>query len=114
MVEFFHGRHLPGNVPAATSPRPAQGGPRLLDRVRAAARACHMSIRTEEAYVGWIRRFIVYHGKRHPLEMGEPVGVQWEMGVLVRVRSSMPTAKIRLPGLRPAPPNSHCNPTAHG
>jgi integron integrase len=45
--------------------------PRLLDRVREAVRARHYSIRTEEAYVGWIRRFILFHGKRHPNEMGE-------------------------------------------
>jgi Phage integrase, N-terminal SAM-like domain len=44
---------------------------RLLDRVREAARRLHYSIRTEEAYVSWTRRFIVFHGKRHPLEMGE-------------------------------------------
>jgi integron integrase len=46
--------------------------PRLLDRVRIAIRTRHYSIRTEEAYVGWIRRFILFHGKRHPNEMGEP------------------------------------------
>jgi integrase len=46
--------------------------PRLLDRVRLAIRARHYSIRTEEAYVAWIRRFILFHGKRHPKEMGEP------------------------------------------
>ena len=45
-------------------------GPRLLDRVRLAIRARHYSRRTENAYVGWIRRFIVFHGKRHPAEMG--------------------------------------------
>jgi integron integrase len=45
--------------------------PRLLDRVRAALRTRHYSIRTEKAYVGWIRRFILFHGKRHPDEMGE-------------------------------------------
>jgi integron integrase len=44
--------------------------PRLLDRVRQAARLRHMSRRTEEAYVGWIRRFIVFHGRRHPTELG--------------------------------------------
>src|SRR3989449_5346026 len=44
--------------------------PRLLDRVRAVVRARHYSRRTEEAYVGWIRRFIFFHGKRHPAEMG--------------------------------------------
>lgn len=44
--------------------------PRLLDRVRAAVRTRHYSRRTEEAYVAWIRRYIVFHGKRHPAEMG--------------------------------------------
>ena len=46
--------------------------PRLLDRVRAAIRARHYSRRTEDAYAAWIRRFIVFHGKRHPSEMGAP------------------------------------------
>ena len=46
------------------------GQPRLLDRVRHAIRARHYSLRTEEAYVGWIRRYILFHGKRHPSEMG--------------------------------------------
>ena len=45
--------------------------PRLLDRVRQAIRTRHYSSKTEEAYVGWIRRFIVFHNKRHPSEMGE-------------------------------------------
>ena len=53
-------------------PDPPPGKPRLLDRVRDAIRARHYSLRTEEAYVGWIRRYILFHGKRHPLEMAEP------------------------------------------
>jgi integron integrase len=44
--------------------------PRLLDRVRITLRARHGSRRTEKAYVAWIRRFILFHGKRHPSEMG--------------------------------------------
>jgi integron integrase len=44
--------------------------PRLLDRVRAKIRLKHYSIRTEQAYVDWIRRFIGFHGKRHPVELG--------------------------------------------
>jgi integron integrase len=48
------------------------GEPRLLDRVRLAIRARHYSLRTEEAYVAWIRRFILFHHKRHPVEMAEP------------------------------------------
>jgi integrase len=52
-----------------TAPPPA-GSPRLLDRVRSAVRIRHYSIRTEECYVAWVRRFILFHNKRHPLEMG--------------------------------------------
>lgn len=46
--------------------------PRLLDRVRNEIRVRHYSIRTEEAYVNWIRRFILFHRKRHPSSMGAP------------------------------------------
>lgn len=45
--------------------------PRLLDEVRAVARMRHLSIRTEQAYVQWIKRFIFFHHKKHPREMGE-------------------------------------------
>jgi Phage integrase, N-terminal SAM-like domain len=47
-------------------PRP----PKLLDCVRATIRLKHYSMRTEEAYIQWVRRFILFHGKRHPQEMG--------------------------------------------
>ncbi len=50
---------------------PAQRPSKLLDRVRQAIRIRHYSRRTEEAYVGWIRRFILFHGKRHTAQMGE-------------------------------------------
>ena len=43
--------------------------PKLLDEVRAVLRRKHYSLRTEEAYVDWIRRFILHHKKRHPREM---------------------------------------------
>lgn len=43
---------------------------RLLDLVRAEIRLRHYSLRTEKAYVDWIRRFVLYHRKRHPREMG--------------------------------------------
>lgn len=52
-------------VPAPPSP------PKLLDRVRWHLRVKHYSLRTEQAYVDWIRRYILFHGKRHPEEMGE-------------------------------------------
>jgi len=44
--------------------------PRLLDQVRARLRLKHYSLRTEQAYVGWIRRFILANEKRHPRDMG--------------------------------------------
>jgi len=44
--------------------------PKLLDQVRTAIRTRHYSIRTEATYLSWIKRFIVFHGKRHPREMG--------------------------------------------
>ncbi len=47
------------------------GPPKLMDRVREALRARHYSDRTEDAYCNWIRRFIRFHGMRHPAEMGE-------------------------------------------
>lgn len=45
--------------------------PKLLDQVRGLIRTMHYSIRTEVAYVDWIRRFILFHKKRHPREMGK-------------------------------------------
>ena len=44
--------------------------PKLIDEVRRVLRLKHYSIRTEQAYVDWIRRFMVHHGLRHPREMG--------------------------------------------
>lgn len=41
-----------------------------MDCVRRAVRVRHYSRRTEEAYATWIRRYIVFHGKRHPSELG--------------------------------------------
>ncbi len=54
-------------------PEPPKKPPekKLLDQVRDTIRLKHYSIRTEEAYVNWIRRFILFHGKRHPREMGD-------------------------------------------
>jgi len=46
--------------------------PKLLDQVRTVARVRHLSLRTERAYVQCIKRFILFHRKRHPAEMAEP------------------------------------------
>jgi integrase len=45
--------------------------PKLLQQVRDAIRRKHFSPRTEESYVHWIKRFVFFHGKRHPLDLGE-------------------------------------------
>ena len=44
--------------------------PRLLEEVRLTLRRKHYSYRTEQAYVHWIKRYIYYHGKKHPMDMG--------------------------------------------
>jgi len=55
------------NVNWAPGPRPK---PKLLDRAREIIRLKHYSIRTECAYLNWMRRYILFHHKRHPQEMG--------------------------------------------
>src|SRR5712692_1194600 len=45
--------------------------PKLLDQVREVIRMKHYSIRTEQAYIEWIKRYIFFHDKRHPDQMGE-------------------------------------------
>jgi integron integrase len=57
--------HVPPTTAAVAS------SPKLLDRVRWHLRVKHYSIRTEQAYVDWIRRYILFHRKRHPNEMSE-------------------------------------------
>ena len=69
---FQHSRRwAPGGTirSDATSRHPEQQ-PRLLDRVAEAATARHLSASTRKAYVRWIRRFVLFHGKRHPPDMG--------------------------------------------
>ena len=44
--------------------------PKLLTQLRERLRFLHYSIRTEQQYVQWVRRFILFHGKRHPAEIG--------------------------------------------
>lgn len=56
-------------APALAEQMPPQR-PKLLDTLRAQLRVMHYAIRTEEAYVDWVRRFILFHNKRHPKDMG--------------------------------------------
>lgn len=61
---------LPEPIPPPQSPTsPARSG-KLLDQLRNAIRAKHYSYRTEQTYTEWCRRYIIYHNKRHPAEMG--------------------------------------------
>ena len=46
--------------------------PKLLDQVRDLIRGKHYSRRTEESYIGWITRYVRFHGLRHPRELGSP------------------------------------------
>jgi len=68
---------LPANTPANRAPSHGPAPPhavattiKLLDQVRQAIRTRHYSYRTEEAYVGWIRRFLMFHDQRDPAEIG--------------------------------------------
>ncbi len=59
---------VPQYTPGDTGKDPSE--PRLLDQVRAQIRLRHYSIRTEAQYVQWVKRFVLFHQKRHPREMG--------------------------------------------
>ena len=59
---------IPSNPPDNASAQTRHPG--LLEKVRECLRVRHYSLRTEEAYLGWIKRFVWFHGKRHPRDMG--------------------------------------------
>src|SRR5947208_373589 len=65
-------RERPAASPATpTADTTSPQKPKLLEQVHQAIRTRHYSPRTEESYVHWIKRFIFFHNKRHPVEMGE-------------------------------------------
>ncbi|HEY9846357.1 MAG TPA: phage integrase N-terminal SAM-like domain-containing protein [Candidatus Caenarcaniphilales bacterium] len=64
---------------------------KLLDQVREAIRLKHYSYRTEESYVYWIRRFILFHQKRHPQEMGTAEVTQFLTHLAVKEQVSAST-----------------------
>jgi integrase len=72
---------------------------KLLDRVRAAIRMRHYSRRTEEAYTHWIRRYIVFHGKKHPSMMGTNEISAFLTWLAVRQRVSASTQNQALSAL---------------
>src|SRR2546427_10114188 len=77
------------------TPRP----PKLLDRVREANRLRHGSRSTEKSYVGWIRRYILFHGKRHPAEMGAPEVTRFLSSLAVQGRVAASTQNQALSAL---------------
>lgn len=58
--------------------------PRLFEQVRGVIRLKHYSIRTEQSYIGWIKRFILFHNKRHPRDMGAEEVTQFLTDLAVR------------------------------
>jgi integron integrase len=73
--------------------------PRLLDRVRAAIRLRHYSRRTEDAYIGWIRRYIHFHNVRHPDEMGSVEVVEFLSDLAVQRKVAASTQNQALAAL---------------
>ena len=73
--------------------------PRLLDAVRNALRIRHYSRRTERAYLGWIRRYILFHGKRHPADMGAEEVTRFLSSLAVEGRVSSSTQNQALSAL---------------
>jgi len=91
---------FPPTPPPGCGPRSRGASrPKLLDEVRRAIRTRHYSRRTEETYVAWIRRFILFHGKRHPREMGTPEVVAFLSDLAVRGEVSASTQNQALSAL---------------
>ncbi|MFQ5702282.1 MAG: integron integrase [Acidobacteriota bacterium] len=70
-----------------------------MEQVRAAIRARHYSRRTEEAYAHWIRRFVLFHGKRHPAQLGEAEVSRFLSHLAVQARVSASTQTQALSAL---------------
>lgn len=77
----------------------SEKAPRLLDQVRHAVRLRHYSRRTEEAYVHWIKRYIVFHRKRHPSELGAADVTAFLGALAIREHVSASTQNQALAGL---------------
>jgi integron integrase len=86
-------------TPNAATPPTGTRRSRLLDTVREALRTRHYSHRTEDAYVGWIRRFILFHEKRHPNEMGTDEVTRFLTDLAVKGRVSASTQNQALAAL---------------
>jgi integron integrase len=94
-LDFLYHQVLHQDMGELPLPRP----PRLLDQVRQVMRVRHYSLRTEECYVQWITRFILFHGKRHPREVGALEVQQFLTDLAVRGRVSVSTQNQALNAL---------------
>jgi len=74
--------------------------PRLLDQVRECLRVRHYSLRTEEAYLHWMRHFILHHGKRHPRDLGAAEVEVFLSHLATGVRVSASSSRVRRIGAR--------------
>ena len=81
---------------------PAPGKPKLLDQICSFMRTRRYSLRTEQAYLDWIRRFILFHDKRHPNDMAEK-----EITTFLSHLATQATCQSRLK-TRPSAPCSFC------
>ena len=77
----------------------APRAPKLIDVVRDTLRARHYSRRTEKAYIGWIRRYILFHGKRHPRELGAAEATRFLTALAVDAKVSGSTQNQALAAL---------------
>ena len=85
--------------PALTAGAPSSAKPKLLDQVRQAIRRRHYSDQTEKAYTHWIKRYIFFHNKRHPLEMAESEIAQFLSSLATEGRVSASTQNQALNAL---------------
>src|SRR6266852_5789076 len=88
-----HDRLVPSRAGSDSPP------PKLLDRVREAIRLRHGSRSTEKSYVGWIRRYSLFHGKRHPAEMGAPEVTRFLSSLAIEGRVAASTQNQALSAL---------------
>ncbi|MCP1374188.1 integron integrase [Dyella lutea] len=88
----FHGK-------GAGASKAAEKPPKLLDQVRDRMRRLHMARRSEEVYVGWVRRFILANGKRHPRDLGATEIERFLTGLAVHGRVSASTQNQALSAL---------------
>lgn len=87
------------NASHSTSFSPQERSPKLLDQVREAIRTRHYSLRTEKTYVQWVKRFIIFHKKRHPRDMGEKEVSQFLSALAVQQHVSASTQNQALSAL---------------